>query len=405
MKQTEKKRTDLGKKNRIIGVLAIQNFMKLESAGGVLIMLAAVVAVVLANSPLAEGYHQLLETHLTISFGEHGLSKSLLHWINDGLMAVFFLLVGMEIKRELIEGELSSRKQAILPFFAALGGMVVPAVIFSYVNWGNPETVRGWAIPSATDIAFALAVLTLLGSRVPLSLKVFLTAVAVIDDLGAVVIIALFYTADISITSLAIAAACFAVLVALNLRGVNRLLPYLVVGAVMWLAVLESGVHATIAGVLLGFTIPLRVALPSGKSMLQSLEHRLHGLVAYVILPLFAVANAGVDFSGITLERLQDPVPLGIACGLFFGKQIGILAFSSLLIKAGIAQLPERATWLQLYAVCILCGIGFTMSLFIGGLAFHSELLMTETRLGVVMGSLASGIVGYRLLAFATRRP
>lgn len=400
----EDKPTEYGNGLLGMGAKAIQNFVKMESFGGILIMISALLAMLLANSPLGDGYRDFLNTYLSISFGEIGLKKSLLHWINDGLMALFFLLVGLEIKRELLEGELSSRDKALLPLVAALGGMAVPAVIYSYINWGNAETMRGWAIPSATDIAFALGVLSLLGSRVPLSLKVFLTAVAVIDDLGAVMVIALFYTVDISTISLAIAGVCLIMLVLMNLRGVNKLSPFVVVGGVMWLAVLESGVHATIAGVILGLTIPLRTTLRDGTPMLRRVEHGLHAWVAYMILPVFAFANAGVDFSGITVEHLKDPVPLGIALGLFLGKQVGIFTFTALMIRSGLARMPDRASWLQLYGVSVMCGIGFTMSLFIGSLAFNSELLMTETRLGVLLGSVCSGILGYCILAYAARR-
>lgn len=404
MRTHEEKSTDYGDGLLGMGAKAIQSFVRLESFGGILIMIAAMLAMILANSPLGEDYRDFLNTYLSISFGEIGLKKSLLHWVNDGLMALFFLLVGLEIKRELLEGELSSRDKALLPLIAAIGGMALPALIYSSVNWDNAATMRGWAIPSATDIAFALGVLSLLGSRVPLSLKVFLTAVAVIDDLGAVIIIALFYTANISIVSLAIAILCLTFLVLINLRGVNKLSPFVVLGVVMWLAVMESGVHATIAGVIFGLTIPLRTNLADGTPMLRHVEHGLHSWVAYMILPVFAFANAGVDFSGITAEHLKDTVPLGIALGLFLGKQVGIFTFTSLMILSGLARMPERASWLQLYGVSIMCGIGFTMSLFIGSLAFNSELLMTETRLGVMLGSICSGLLGYSVLAYAARR-
>lgn len=399
MKTKTKNPLDLAEGAIEAGADAIRDFLKLESAGGILIMGAALLAILLANSPWGHGYAEFLHTKLTVSFGDIGLSKTLHHWINDGLMAVFFLLVGLEIKRELLEGELSSRDKAMLPFFAAAGGMAAPALIYAYINQGSPVTLRGWAIPSATDIAFALGVLSLLGRRVPLSLKVFLTAVAVIDDLGAVLVIALFYTATISMTSLLIAFACLILLAILNLRGAVKLSPYIVIGTVMWVAVLESGVHATIAGVLLGFAIPLKPTREDGHSLLKEMEHGLHAWVAYLILPVFAFANAGVDFSGITVDHLGEAVPLGIACGLFLGKQLGVFAASALLIKAGFARLPEGASWLQFYGICVMCGIGFTMSLFIGSLAFDSELMMTETKLGVVMGSLASGLLGYSLLA------
>lgn len=380
--------------------LSIRRFLAMESAGGILLMLAAILAVICANSVMADSYEAFLETKFTIGFGEETLlSKALILWINDGLMAVFFFLVGMEIKRELVEGELSTVRQAILPFFAAAGGVAVPALIFVYINWHDDSTIQGWAIPAATDIAFALGLLALFGSRVPVSLKIFLTAVAVIDDLAAIVIIALFYTESISMTSIGIAFVCFVVLLMLNLRGVSKMSPYVVVGLIMWVAVLKSGVHATIAGVVLGFMIPLSVKNAHGKSMLKSTEHKLHSWVAYAILPIFAFANAGINFNGITVELLQDSVPLGIAAGLFFGKQFGIFAISFILIKLKVASLPDRSTWGQFYAICVMCGIGFTMSLFIGGLAYDDTFLLTETKLGVMVGSLASGVFGYVLLA------
>ncbi len=381
----------------------IRRFLQMESSGGILLITAALIAIVFANTPMAGVYHAFLETPFTFSYGEFGISKPLILWINDGLMAIFFLMVGMEIKRELVEGELSTVGQAVLPFFGAAGGMIVPALIYVYFNWGSEETMRGWAIPSATDIAFSLAILGLFGSRAPLALKIFLTAVAVIDDLGAIVIIALFYTSKISLASLIIAGLCFIVLLILNLKGTRKFAPFIVVGLIMWVAVLKSGVHATIAGVVLGFMIPLKVTLPNGKSMLKYMEHGLHSWVAYLILPLFAFANSGVDFSGISVDHLKDPVPLGIALGLFVGKQLGIFLFASVLILAGFTRLPERCTWMQFYGVCILCGIGFTMSLFIGGLAFNSTFLLTETRLGVLLGSFASGVMGYIWLSIALR--
>ncbi len=391
--------------NTLVKRLSMRRFLAMESAGGILLMLAAILAVICANSFLADTYEGFLETKFTIGFGEETLlSKALILWINDGLMAVFFFLVGMEIKRELVEGELSTVKQAMLPFFAAAGGVIVPALIFVYFNWNDDSTIQGWAIPAATDIAFALGLLALFGSRVPVSLKIFLTAVAVIDDLAAIVIIALFYTENISVASLAISALCFVILLMMNLRGVARMAPYIVVGIIMWVAVLKSGVHATIAGVVLGFMIPLSVKNANGKSMLKSAEHRLHSWVAYAILPIFAFANAGINFADVTMEQLQDTVPLGIALGLFFGKQIGVFLVGALLIKLKFAELPDRATWPQFYAVCVMCGIGFTMSLFIGGLAYDSTFLITETKLGVMIGSLASGLVGYIALSLALNK-
>ncbi len=382
----------------------MRRFLAMESAGGILLMFAAILAVIAANTYFADIYDAFLHTKFTIGFGEETmLSKELILWINDGLMAVFFFLVGMEIKREMVEGELSTIQKAILPFFAAAGGVALPALIFVYFNYGDDTTVNGWAIPAATDIAFALGLLALFGSRVPVSLKIFLTAVAVIDDLAAIVIIAIFYTENISLGSIGVSAACFIILLFFNLRGVSRMAPYILVGLVMWVAVLKSGVHATIAGVVLGFMIPLTVKNANGKSMLKYAEHKLHAWVAYFILPIFAFANAGVNFRGMDANMALDPVPLGIALGLFFGKQFGIFAVCFTMIKLKLARLPEDSTWVQFYAVCIMCGIGFTMSLFIGGLAYNSTFLITETKIGVMMGSIASGLVGYIVLSIALK--
>jgi NhaA family Na+:H+ antiporter len=368
----------------------------MESSGGLLLMLAAAAALVCANSPLHHAYHALISAQ---AFG-----ISLERAVNDGLMALFFLLVGMEIKREMKEGELAAPGQAVLPLFAAAGGMALPALLYCAVNSGQTETLRGWAIPSATDIAFSLAILGLIGTRLPLSLKVFLTAVAVMDDLGAVLIIALFYTEHIAPVPLALALAVAAALLACNRFGVKRRAPYLALGFLLWLAVLCSGVHATVAGVLLGFMIPLRGRHEYAPSPLRALEKSLHPWTAYCILPLFAFANSGVDFSGISLETLGNPVPFGIALGLFLGKQLGIFLTCFLLIRLGFARLPEGASWRQFYGVCILCGIGFTMSLFIGALAFSAPEHLTETRLGVLAGSFAAGLFGYAWLRCAAFR-
>jgi NhaA family Na+:H+ antiporter len=380
---------------------SLERFIKLEASGGILLILASIVAIIFANTDFSATYQAMLDTDLEIRLGHYGIQKPLILWINDGLMAVFFLLVGMEIKREMREGHLASFRQSLLPFFAAVGGMVVPGVVYAYLNWGD-DTLRGWAIPTATDIAFALGILALFGSRIPLGLKVFLTAVAVIDDLGAILIIAIFYTDHLSIGLLEVSAVCLAILIWMNLKNVRRIAPYMVVGVIMWVAVLKSGVHATIAGVLLGFCIPLKCK--DGHSPLRKLEHGLHPWVAYMILPVFAFANAGVDFRPLALHQLADPVPLGIALGLFFGKQLGIFGICVALIKAGFAKLPEHATWKEFYGVCILCGIGFTMSLFIAGLAFSSVLMQTETRLGILLGTLASALAGYGFLAMTVRR-
>jgi NhaA family Na+:H+ antiporter len=376
----------------------IAEFLRLESAAGLLLMAAAALALVLANSPAAPMYHAALSAKM----GLPGASLSLLHWINDGLMAIFFLLVGLEIKRELLVGELSSVKRAALPGIAALGGMVVPAVIYAAFNWNDPATLRGWAIPAATDIAFALGILALLGSRAPTSLKVFLTALAILDDLGAIVIIALFYTAEVSGIALGLAAAGLALLLACNRCGLRRLAPYLIVGLGVWGAVLVSGVHATIAGVAVAFMIPLRgTGAGEEDSPLHRLEHRLHPWVAYGILPIFGFANAGMSFDGLAVDVLLTPVPLGIAAGLFVGKQVGVMAASWLAVKRGWAAWPEGATPVQMYGVAVLCGIGFTMSLFIGGLAFTSDNLQNHVRLGVFSGSALAAMVGFLILRCA----
>jgi NhaA family Na+:H+ antiporter len=377
---------------------SLERFLALESAGGILLIFASLVAIICANSGLHDLYEGLLHLHLTIGLGDTVFDEPLHFWVNDGLMAVFFLLVGMEIKREMMEGHLASIRQSLLPFVAAAGGMLVPGLIYWHFNAGLP-TLRGWAIPTATDIAFALGILALFGSRVPLGLKVFLTAVAVIDDLGAVIIIALFYTADLNVPALLQAAGLLVILLFMNIRGMGKLWLYLLVGACLWKAVLSSGIHATIAGVLLGFCIPLKCA--GERSPLRRLEHTLLPWVTYGILPLFAFFNAGIDFRAISLHQLSDPVPLGIALGLFLGKQIGIFTSSGLLMKTGFARLPEHATWREFYGVCILCGIGFTMSLFIAGLAFNDPLLTVETRLGVLLGTLASTLLGYGWLRLA----
>ncbi|MGH8728526.1 MAG: Na+/H+ antiporter NhaA [Burkholderiales bacterium] len=385
---------------------AIQEFLHKESAGGIVLALAAAIALLISNSPLANLYDSLLATAVALQAGDFKLAKPLLLWINDGLMAVFFLLVGLEIKREILEGELSSVAQSLLPGVAAIGGMVLPAAIYTAFNWSDPVARAGWAIPAATDIAFALGVLSLLGKRVPISLKIFLTAVAVIDDLGAIVIIALFYTADLSTAMLFGAALATLTLLVLNLAGVTRIAAYVIVGTVLWVTVLKSGVHATLAGVILAFAIPLRARDEENHSPLKHLEHTLHPWVAFGVLPIFAFANAGVSFSGMSPATLVEPVPLGITLGLFLGKLIGVFGASFLLIKAGVAKLPESAGWTELAGVALLCGIGFTMSLFIGSLAFEQQSGKFDglLRLGVISGSIASAVVGYVVLAFAAKR-
>lgn len=380
---------------------SFKEFLKLESASGILLCIAAALACVAANSPLASYYEAFLHLQLTVTVNDFGLSKGLIHWINDGLMAIFFLLVGLEIKREVLEGELSSLSQAVLPVVAALGGVACPALIYTYFNGGDPEALRGWAIPSATDIAFSLGVLALLGSRIPFALKVFLTTVAVADDLAAIVIIALFYTEQLSVSALAVGTAGTAVLIALNRFGVRTIAAYVLVGVVIWFSVLKSGVHATLAGVIIGFCIPHRTRKDE-PCLVRQMEHALHPWVAYAILPLFAFANAGISFEGISLGSLTQPVPLGIIAGLFIGKQVGIFTTAWLLIRAGFARLPEGASWRQFYGVCILAGIGFTMSLFIGTLAFEASGREAEIRLGVLSGSLLSAAIGYCWLRWAT---
>jgi NhaA family Na+:H+ antiporter len=373
----------------------LREFLASEAAGGVVLMAAAALALVVANSPLSESYFALLAAYVG--------PLSVLHWVNDALMAVFFLLVGLEIKREFVSGQLATWPQRILPGAAAAGGMAAPALIYVALNLGTPDNLRGWAIPSATDIAFALGVLALLGKRVPTSLKIFLVALAIIDDLGAVAIIAAFYTAELSGLWLRAAAVILAALAGLNRAGVTRLSLYLVLGAVLWVVVLKSGVHATLAGVALALTIP--VGRGAG-SPLQRLEHALHAWVAFLVVPVFGFANAGVSFAGMSFASLLAPVPLGIALGLLAGKQIGVFGVAWLLIKLKLAQRPEGATLVQLYGVALICGIGFTMSLFIGLLAFPtSPDLQDAVKLGVLGGSLLSALTGAVVLLAAAKRP
>lgn len=383
-----------------------RDFFRLEAAGGIVLFVAAVLAVVVNNSDaLAPLYQALL--HAPLAFGPIASSHSLTHWINDGLMVIFFLLVGMEIKREVVGGQLSRPSALALPALAAAGGMAVPALIYVAINHDNAVAAPGWAIPTATDIAFALGVLMLLGSRVPASLKIFLTALAILDDLAAIVVIALFYTAELSWAALGLAALALAALVLLNRFQVRRLWPYLVVGLALWYAVLNSGIHATVAGVVLALTIPMH-GVAGQPAPLEKLEHALHPWVSFAILPLFAFANAGLSLQGMTFDALLQPIPLGIAAGLFFGKQIGVFGAAALVIKLGWGTLPAGASWLGLYGVSLLCGIGFTMSLFIGSLAFSGAggdggHLATSVQLGVFGGSLLAMAAGYGLLFFAGR--
>ena len=379
------------------------NFFRMEAAGGLLLLLAAAVAIVMRNSGLAGVYDLLQNFPMTFGVGVFSLTKPAVLWINDGLMAIFFLLVGLEIKREILAGQLSSRDQITLPVVAAVAGMAAPALVYVFFNMGSPETLSGWAIPAATDIAFALCLFSLVGRRAPLSLKVLLTAIAVVDDMGAIVIIALFYTAELSLMYLAGAVACLAVLIVLNRSGQMRLWPYLLVGAFLWFFVFKSGLHATIAGVLTALAVPLRTLRPDQKSPLKRLEHALHPWVAFAILPVFAFANAGVDLQGLSLAMLLDPIPLGIAAGLFIGKQIGIFGSCWLMIRMGWARMPFNASWMSLYGMAILCGVGFTMSLFIGGLAFSTPIYLNEVRLGILTGSLISSLAGVAVLALAPR--
>ncbi len=379
----------------------LEDFIKRESSAGIVLIFVTLAALGLNNSPLSEYYSAFLRTPVEIRFGALHIDKPLLLWINDGLMAIFFLLIGLEVKRELIEGNLSTWSQAALPAFAAVGGMAVPALIYVAFNVGDPVAMRGWAIPTATDIAFALGILALLGNRVPVSLKIFLMALAIIDDLGAIVIIAAFYTANLSFVSIGVAAAALVVLMVMNRLGVARKTAYILVGIVLWVSVLKSGVHATLAGVALAFTIPLSSTDKSGKtfSLSKSLEHDLHYWVAFMILPLFAFVNAGVNLQGMSLSSITGGVPLGIMLGLFVGKQIGVFGFSFAAIKLRLGSMPGGANWGKLYGVAILTGIGFTMSLFINSLAFEDEsIFQYSDRLAILVGSFLSSIVGYMLL-------
>lgn len=385
----------------------IARFLKQESAGGIVLVCAAALAMVFANTPLKGIYDLLIDTPVEVKVGALEIAKPLLLWVNDGLMALFFLLVGLELKREYLEGELSTPANIVLPALGAVGGMAVPALVYVLFNQGNPAALKGWAIPAATDIAFALGVLSLLGSRVPTSLKVFLTSLAIFDDVGAILIIAFFYTSKVSMTALLIAAACCIVLFILNRRGVVDKSPYLLIGLVMWVALLKSGVHATLAGVALAMFIPMREGKSAepGRSPLKSLEHDLHAAVAFVILPIFAFCNAGIDFAGLTQDDLLHGVTIGTALGLFLGKQVGIMSLCWLGIKMKWARMPEGANWARLYGTAALCGIGFTMSLFIGSLAFEETgaNLLVDERLGIVAGSLASGLVGFMALRAGLR--
>lgn len=407
-----------------ISISFFRGFFQKESAGGILLMLAALLAMIVANSPFAHWYEWFLNLHLDINIFNlscpHGVAecsdqghdvgkifqidKSAGHWINDGLMVFFFLLVGLELKREVLEGELSDKRNMILPGLGAIGGMVAPALIYVAFNYKDPSAIQGWAIPAATDIAFALGILSLLGPSVPVSLKVFLTSLAIFDDIGAIVIIAIFYTDDISVTSLIVSAICIAFLAVFNRKGVTERSLYFSVGGVMWVALLKSGVHATLAGVILAMFIPMRAPQNRNHSPLKDLEHDLHAMVAFICLPVFAFTNSGINFTGVGLDELLHSVPLGIALGLFFGKMIGIFTLCGSAILLGLVSMPKGMGWLSLFGVSILCGIGFTMSLFIGELAFASlgpELKVFDQRIGIILGSLVSGIIGFMVLKYA----
>ena len=382
-----------------------QSFLQQDYAIGILLFVAAALAMICANTPFAQYYDLLLSTPVRFTFGPLDIHKPLLLWINDGLMAIFFLLIGLEVKQEVLDGELSSPAQVMLPGIGAIGGMLVPALIYAAFNHADPVAIKGWAIPAATDIAFAVGILALLGKRVPASLKIFLLALAIIDDLGAIVIIALFYTEDLSLASIGIGAVLLAILALLNYRGVSKTSPYLFVGTLLWICVLKSGVHATLAGVLLAFTIPLKVIDRKGRSPLKALQHQLHSKVNYLILPIFAFANAGLELNAEQIKSLADPIPLGIVAGLFLGKQIGVFSFCWVAIKTNLAKLPSGAGWLHMYGLSTLCGIGFTMSLFIASLAFeNAPSHMISDRIGVLTGSILSAVMGFGILYWAGRK-
>ena len=383
-------------------------FFKLEAASGLVLLFAAIIALFISNSNLSSIYYEVLDSYLSLGFSDFKLKLSILHWINDVLMAIFFFLVSLEIKREFIQGELSNPKQALLPIIAAVGGMLVPALIYVAINYQDPTTIKGWAIPSATDIAFSLGVLSLLGKRVPISLKVFLTALAIIDDLGAIVIIAFFYSGQIQITYLLLMLLSVILLIVLNRFNVRSFIPYLIIGLFLWEFTHASGIHATIAGVLLALTIPHKDKENKNfhkNSMLIKLEHAISPYVAFGIMPIFAFANAGVSFDGLSFASLLNPVPLGILCGLFFGKQFGVFIFSYLSIKFKFAEMPNNSNWIKLYGVGVLTGIGFTMSLFVGNLAFvESPEHMSGVKIGVLLGSLASTLFGYMIILFSKNK-
>jgi Na+:H+ antiporter, NhaA family len=381
---------------------ALMRFIHHEATAGLILVLAAMAALIFTNIGYAETYHHFLELPVSVHIGGIGLDKHLIHWINDGLMAIFFFLVGLEIKREVLDGNLSSRDQIILPAMAAIGGMAAPALIYAFFNWGNAETIDGWAIPAATDIAFALGALALIGSRVPISLKVFLLTLATLDDLGAIIIIAVFYTSDLSLTGLALAGVALVGLIALNRMKMGRTAPYVFLGLAMWVFVLQSGVHATLAGVAVALTVPLKRS--DGSDFIHALEEGLHPYVKFLILPLFAFANAGIPLWGFSLDTLTQSLPLGITAGLVLGKPAGIMLAVVACVVLGFAKLPERATWAHILGVACLAGIGFTMSLFIGTLAFSDAGQIDAVRVGVIAGSVLSTLIGLGVLLLGSRQ-
>lgn len=384
----------------------MREFIKLESAAGIVLFVTAVLAILIDNTPLATYYESFFRVVINFSIGDFKIEKPLLLWVNDGFMSIFFLLIGLEIKREMMVGELNSVAKAILPGIAAIGGMLIPALIYACVNWHDPVSIRGWAIPTATDTAFSLAILSLLGSRIPVSLKIFLTALAIFDDIGAIIVMAIFYSHNVSIYLLMAALGLVLALFLLNYLNVQRPAAYCIVGTILWACVLKSGIHATLAGIVVALAIPLGDADHAGKSLLRTMEHRLHPWVAFGILPVFAFANAGVSFAGFGFHHLFSPVPIGIALGLFIGKQLGIWGATMLAVKARFVELPTGTTPLGVYGMSLTAGVGFTMSLFIGTLAFHSAGdYAAFVRFGVIFGSLLSGLLGYWVLRFAYPAP
>jgi NhaA family Na+:H+ antiporter len=388
-----------------VAITTIQNFLKKESASGIILMFAAICAMALANSPWSTWYDLLLDVPVVVAIGSFEIAKPLLLWINDGLMALFFFLIGLELKREFLEGSLSQPGQIMLPAIGAVGGMVVPALFYVSLNYDNPSALNGWAIPTATDIAFALGILAIIGAKVPLQLKVFLTSLAIFDDLGAIIIIALFYTEQLSVLSLVVSASILTILFVLNRENVTDTSPYIFFGLILWVAVLKSGVHATLAGVVLAFFIPIK-GKRDEPSPLKSLEHNLHSTVAFIVLPIFAFANAGISFVNVGIEQVMSPVPLGIILGLVVGKQLGVFGLCFVAIKLGFAKLPEQVNLQLLYGVALLCGVGFTMSLFIGSLAFEQNpgIPLYQERLGIVIGSFISGVLGYLVIKNAVKK-